>query len=479
MIPKQPTGIKGLDEVLQGGLPKGRVTVLRGGHGTGKTVFALEFLWRNALAGEPGLFVTFEEQASSLKENALAMGWDFQRLEDEKKFAIIAIDLTPDIVMSGEFNIDGAIAIIRQKAKAIGAGVFAIDASDRLLGLFHDPSQRSRRLQGLHMALQNQKLTGIITVKDDAPGMDQFEYVSDCVLRLDQRVEDQINTRRLRVTKYRGSGYLSNEHPFLITSSGVRLLPVSGVGLSYAPPSARASSGVSQLDELLGGGYFAGTSVIIAGASGTGKTTLASTFSAAACAAGGRVLFASYEESESSLVRAMLSPGIDLRPQLEAGCLRVLSSLPEAMGPDQHLFSIIEAIEEFSPHHVVVDAISATARMGSENAAFDFQVRLIYHCKDRGITCVFTTQARQWTRMSDMANFELSSLAECVVGLEQEWRDEGFERRIAVIKSRGTNHANGVYPFHITSRGVEIESAPVIPGHRSPHARESEGGRDA
>src|SRR5690606_32054970 len=173
----------------------------------------------------------------------------------------------------------------------IGAKAFALDASDRLLNLFQDPLTRSQRLQALHAELRNQKLTGIITVKDDAPGMDQFEYVADCVLRLDQRVDDQINTRRLRVTKYRRTGYLSNEHPFLITSRGVRLLPVSGLSLDYLPPTGRISSGDARLDALLGGGYFKGTCIVVAGASGTGKTTLAATFAQAICAAGERALY--------------------------------------------------------------------------------------------------------------------------------------------------------------------------------------------
>lgn len=455
---KQTTGMVSFDEVLEGGFPCERVSIVRGGHGAGKTVVALNFLYQNALAGRPGVFVSFEEDAESIRLNARSMGWDLERLEAEKQLAIIALDVSPLLITSGDFDIGGSIAIIEHTAKSIGAELLVVDAIDWLLSLFEQQKDRRRHLQVFHRAMRDAKFTTVLTVKDSIDEADLLDYVADCVVRLDLRVERQIAVRRLRVTKYRGSGFLSHEHPFIITNQGPKMLPVSGVSLTYDGLKKRVSTGNKVLDAHLGGGYFKGSCVILAGGSGTGKTTLMATFAAAAGTAGDRVLYFSFEESENSLVCSMRSPGVDLETPVKSGHLELKSSLPEAKGVDLQLSEIVEAMDRFQPDHILIDAISSAERMGSQQAAFDFQIRLFYLCKDRGVTCLCGYQARELSVANEIGRMDLSSLAETVISLEQQFLESGFQRRLAIIKSRGTDHSDGLYPFQICSDGMEVNT---------------------
>lgn len=460
-INKQATGIDGLDRVLKGGLPIERVSIVRGGPGTGKTVLALEVLARQAQLGIAGVFVSFEETPESVRQNAFASGWDLQRLEDERKLAVLHLNVPPNMVRSGEFSIGATVAIIRQQAQRIGARIIVLDAVDWLLSLFDEAALRTQHLQTLYSTMRELKVTGIITVKEHLRDLALLDYIADCIICLDHRSDDQVTTRRLRVTKYRGSGFLSNEHPYLISPDGVKLLPVSGISLTHAAPLERVSSGNQRLDELLCGGFFRGSCVLISGTSGTGKTTLVCRFAEAACQAGERVLLVTYEESTASLVHAMESPGMNLGPLVESKKLLVMTNLPEAMGVDHHLLQVVQAIDTFAPSHIIVDAISATKRMGSARAAFDLQVRLVYICKDRGITCVFSMQAGRKRSIREIGAFPVASIAECVIALEQDWTPDEFHRKLAIVKSRGSPHSSGVFPFQITSSGIKIADRPA------------------
>lgn len=455
-LPKQKTGVEGFDEILHGGLPKGRVTVVHGHHGTGKTFLGLEILQNHAKAGKPALFVSFEEDRKAVIQNAGSIGWDLEELEKTGLLKIISLDLSPLTIFSGEFNIEGTLAIMRDQAAAINAEIFMLDAIDWLIDLFESRNEQIRNLQSIYRMLGELNLTTICSVKAQFLEKTLLDYMADCVISLDQRVEAQLTIRRMRVTKYRGTDYLSNEHPFIITDKGIRILPISAFSLNFTPGTERVSSGVKQLDRMLSGGFWKGSSVLIAGGSGSGKTTLASTFAVQACRRGEKVIIISFEESVPSLVHSMNSAGLDLQKYLDEGLLRVRANLPESVGPDQQLMDIIDAIKAHDPSHVIVDAVTGVERMGSPLAGFDFQVRLLYILKDLGITAILTFQGKKESIREEMMKMEIASVAECVLALQQNWSDETFSRSLAVVKFRGSNHAGGCYPFAITNNGLEI-----------------------
>ncbi|MEZ4866069.1 MAG: circadian clock protein KaiC [Caldilineaceae bacterium] len=463
-IPKTPSGIAGLDEILLGGLPQGRATLISGGPGTGKTVVGLEFLYQGALAGEAGIFITFEESAHAIRRNAQAMGWDIQALEADSKLFVMQAEVPTDLVLSGEFTIDGLLAILEGQVQAIGARRIVIDALDGLLWLFQDPRRQQNQLHALYRWLRRQELTAIITTKQADTTTDLYyilDYLVDCVLRLDQRIVRQVMTRRLRVLKYRGSAFLSNEYPYIIARRGIELIPISTVQLQQHPLGPPVSTGNHPLDQLLNGGFRRAASILIAGSSGTGKTTLACSFAVAACARGERVLYVSFEEAEEALVQTMLSPGVDLQPALAAERLQILTAMPESVGVEEHLLRVLRAIESFQPHHLVLEAISACRRMGSEQAAFDFLVRLVDCCKARGITALYTNQIRPapaepYPNVEEISGFGLSSFMDVLLLLQQRWWQQSYERRLLIIKARGSQHSHHFHPFTISNAGITL-----------------------
>lgn len=468
-IPKISTGIAGLDDILFGGLPQGRTTLVSGGPGTGKTVLGLEFLYRGALAGEPGIFITFEESEEAIRRNARAMGWDIEALEQSGKLIIMQAEVPVDLVLSGEFDIDGLLAILRGQIQALAAQRIVIDAIDRLLQLFYDRLRRQNQLHALHRWLRQEAVTAVLTAKKPSGRKNRYpilDYLVDCVIHLDQRVVGQVMTRRLRVLKYRGSGFLSNEYPYFISPQGIELMPISTSQLHQLAPGSPISTGNSQLDALLGGGIRQAASVVIAGSSGTGKTTLACSFAVAACARGEKVLYISFEESQAALVQTMLSPGIDLRPALTAKRLKVMTALPESVGAEEHLIKILNAIESFQPGYLILEAISATQRIGSKQAAFDFLVRLIDSCKAHGITSIYTNQtlsvpSQLAPNIEHISGIGISSLVDTLLLLEQRWQLQVYERRLVIIKSRGSNHSHQFHTFNITDEGIIINERPV------------------
>jgi circadian clock protein KaiC len=335
--PKMATGMAGLDTVLEGGLPEGRTTLIAGGAGSGKTVLALEILYRGAQTGQAGVLVSFEETSAAIRANALSMGWDFGSLESAGRLAVIRPRIDYEAISAGDFNIKGLLAILSGQAKKIGARLIVIDAVDVLMRLFGDPKRERNELYGLHQWLTESGLTAVLTAKsgggnDFERDFGFMEFLADCVIQVTQRIDEQISTRRLRVLKFRGSGYGSNEHPFVIMPRGIVIMPVSVVELAHKALGPSVSAGHEKLDAVLDGGYCQGASVLIAGPTGSGKTTLGCTFALAACRRGERTLYVSFEESKEALVETMLSPGIDLRPHLEDGSLIILTAMPETSG---------------------------------------------------------------------------------------------------------------------------------------------------
>lgn len=455
------TGNSGFDQVLLGGLPKARTTLVSGGPGCGKSILALEFLVRGCLAGEPGVLVAFEERPEAVLANALTLGWDLAALEDEGLLSLVDAHIDQEMITAGSFDLRGLLAIVEGTAREIGAQRLVLDALDVLLRYFNDPAREREQLFLLNDWLLERKFTSILTVKrtskSDAAGHYEFlDYLADCVIHLDQRVNEQVTTRRMRVVKYRGSDYGRNEYPFITGQGGLRFVPVSGAELRHKAFGPPVSSGGRKLDEILGGGYPRGSSVLITGPSGTGKTTLVSVFACAAAKRKEKVLFIGFEESSEALVSAMLSSGTDLRPALTSGMLRSITAMPETMGVEEHLVRVIDAIKDFSPDHVVLDAISAMGRSGAANAAFDFLVRLITVCRETGITLLVVNQSLDNASPGEVAAGQASSLVDTIVALRYIEAGGETNRLIDVVKSRGMAHSNQLREFRITDNGVDI-----------------------
>ena len=455
------TGIAGLDLVLGGGLPAGRVTLLSGGPGSGKSMIGLQCLLQGAAGGRPGILVMFEERAEAVRQNAWSRGWEMSRLEKEKKLYLMDARLDPEAVISGEFSIKGLLAILDQRIKAMRAKLILIDAADALLHLYDSPLRERRELYALHEWLLDRGLTAIMTVKtvpqEESPSRYAFlDFMADCVIHVDQRVTAQLTTRRLRVIKYRGSGYGRNEYPFIIDEMGINIVPITSNVLQHRPPGPRVSTGQAWLDEVLAGGYKSGTSILIAGTAGAGKTTLACVFTRAACQRGERVLYLNFEESTESMVSNMLSPGLALQPLIKAGKLVVRSYLPEAMGVEEHLFHMLNDLDEFQPQHVVVDAVSACKRMGSEQAAFEYLMRILNACKERGITCIYLNQTSGLDIVAEISGIGISSIIDTIILLRHLPIGGAIARQLIVMKSRGSKHSEQFHEFRITDRGMDL-----------------------
>jgi len=461
-LSKTPTHISGLDEIMYGGLPEGRTTLIEGSPGTGKSVIGLEFLYRGALAGQAGIFVAFEERASSVRRNALTLGWDLEQQEKIGKLTIIEARLDPQTIVSGDFNLKALMAIIDGQSKAIGAKCIVFDALDILLRIFDDPVKERTEMYSLHEWLLDHEMTAILTVKasedNNIFGKYEFlEFMADCVIRVIQRPGEWVSTRELQIIKYRGSDFGRNAYPFVIQPGGISVIPISEFGLKHQKLGPYVSSGNNRFDKILGGGYRKGSSILIAGSSGTGKTTIANTFVKAAGDRGEKVLFLGFEESAEAMVETMLSPGIDLRQAINKGTLKIVTAMPEAFGTEKHLIRTFDAIDEFKPDHVVVDAISAFERMGSERAAFEFAMRLVNWCKDRGITLIMTNQSIGSTdERVAISGLGISSLIDALIWLHFAEGRNRLKRMLLVIKSRGSKHSSQYHDFRVTDHGIEI-----------------------
>ena len=464
-LSKVKTGIYGLDEILHGGLPTNRTTLLSGGPGTGKSVMALEFLYRRALEGEAGIYVTFEERTEALHQNALTFGWNLASLEKAGKLFIYGARIDPKVTISGDFDLKGLLAILNGKITSMKASFIVIDALDVLLGLFDKPLRERNELYALNNWLIERGMTVVLTAKTSADKKisslyDFLDYMADCVIQLDQHIVSNISTKYLRVTKYRGSDFIHNECPFVITEDGISITAISRVTLRDRPPGPLLPSGVPELDDLLGGGYRRNSSIFISGNPGTGKTILANSFVLAACNRGEKVLSLSFEESQETLVSTMLSVGIDLRPALRQGRLMIIASMPEARGAEEHLYHILKTINEFKPKHIIIDAASSCRRIGAERIAFDFLFRLINTCKERDITVIATNQTKGFRAGQEISGIGLSSILDIIIFLEYFERDEHLCRRLLVARGTGLKIQSHYTEYRITDRGIELVHKP-------------------
>lgn len=455
---KAPTGITGLDEVTDGGLPRSRTTLVCGGPGCGKTLMGVQFLVRGALDfGEPGVLVTFEESALELAQNVASLGWDLADLEAQELLAIEHVRIADgEILETGAWDLEGLFIRLGAAIDSVGAKRVALDTVEALFGALENETLLRAELRRLFRWLNDRGVTAIVTGERGGGTLTRHgleEYVSDCVIVLDHRVHDQISTRRLRIVKYRGSHHGPDEYPFLIGAQGFSVLPASSMRLTHAAGGDRVSSGIGELDRMLdGGGYYRGSSVLISGTPGSGKTTLGARFLEAGCERGERGLLFAFEESPAQLVRDMRSVGIDLQRWLESEMLRIVAERPAARGLEAHLARSYQAIEEFAPDNVVIDPLSG---LGGEDYEIEAMLsRLIDHLKARGVTSVMTTLVAGG--FEDRSGLGISSVIDSWLELTNVEIAGERNRGINVLKSRGMPHSNQVREFLITSEGIDI-----------------------
>ncbi len=396
-IEKVPTGIEGLDEITQGGLPKGRPTLVCGGAGSGKTLMGMEFLVNGAEQyGEPGVFIAFEETADELEKNTESLGFKVRRLVTEKKLFLDYVRIErSEIEETGEYDLEGLFIRIKHAIDTVGAKRIVLDTMEMLFSGIPNPVIVRAEIRRLFQWLKDHRMTAVVTAEQGQSTFSRHgleEYVSDCVIFLDHRVKDQVSTRRIRIVKYRGSAHGTNEFPFLIDKTGIVVMPITSMGLRHRASDERISTGIPRLDTMLGGkGYFRGSSVLISGTAGTGKTSLASQFVDAACARGERCIYFAFEESEGQVERNMRSIGIDLGRWIKKGLLTFHAERPTMYGLETHLFSMVRMIQEIKPHAVVVDPVSNLESVGGTEEVKRTLMRLLDVMKMLGTTVIFTS----------------------------------------------------------------------------------------
>ena len=467
-LPKSPTGIAGLDEITLGGLPLGRPTLVCGSAGCGKTLFAMEFLIRGATEfGESGAYITFEETEQELAQNVRSLGFDVEQLVAEKKLAFDYIHVERrEIEETGDYDLEGLFLRLGLAIDSVGAKRVVLDTLEALFSGFSNMALLRSELRRLFGWLKQRGVTAVITAERGDGSLTRQgleEYVSDCVILLDHRVKEQVSTRRVRIVKYRGTSHGTNEYPFLIDNKGISVLPITSVGLKHKVSSERVSSGVARLDAMLGNdGYYRGSSILVSGTAGSGKTSLAAHFADATCKAGERCLYLSFEESPDQIARNIRSIGIDLMPYLERGLLRLEASRPGLYGIEMHLAQIHRIVGEFKPHAVVIDPISNFSNAGTTIDAGSMLLRLIDFLKTSCITAMFVNLTGGG-KDHEATEVGVSSIIDTWIVLRDIELGGERNRGLYIIKSRGMKHSNQVREFLITSNGIHLEDVYVGP----------------
>jgi circadian clock protein KaiC len=467
-LPKAPSGIDGLDEITGGGLPRGRPTLVAGAAGCGKTLLAMEFLVRGATEfDEPGVFIAFEETAPELTQNVRSLGFDLDDLAARQKLLVDYVHIErSQIEETGEYDLEGLFIRLGHAIDSIGAKRVALDTLETLFGGLSNEAILRSELRRLFRWLKDKGVTAIITGERGDGSITRQgleEYVSDCVIVLDHRVTENLSTRRLRIVKYRGTIHGNNEYPFLIDDTGISVLPITSIGLTYTASEERISTGVPRLDAMLGGeGLYRGSSVLVSGTAGTGKTSLAGHIADATCARGERCLYLAFEESESQMVRNMRSIGLDLGRWIKKGLLRFHATRPTSYGLEAHLSSLHKLVNEFQPHVVLVDPITNFLRAGTQSEAEAMVMRLIDFLKARQITAVFTSLTHGGG-IQEQSEAGISSLIDTWLLLRDIELGGERNRGIYVLKSRGMPHSNQIREFVLTEQGIELKDVYVGP----------------
>jgi circadian clock protein KaiC len=460
-LPKTPTGISGLDQITGGGLPSGRPTLICGAAGCGKTLLSLEFVVRGALDfGEPAVFMAFEEKADELAMNAASLGFDLARLQKEKLLKIdhVHIDRS-EIEETGEYDLDGLFIRLGYAIDSIGAKRVVLDTIENLFSGLNNQAILRAELRRLFGWLKEKGVTAIVTgEKGDGTLTRQGleEYVSDCVIVLDNRVINQISTRLLRIVKYRGSMHGTNEYPFLIDEDGISVLPVTSLLLNHDISTQRISTGIASLDKMLGGkGFYRGSSILVSGTAGTGKTSIASYFAHASCLRKERCIYFAFEESPQQIIRNMQSIGVDLQKDVDSGFLEMHASRPTLNGLEMHLVAIHKKIKKFRPKTVILDPITNLVTIGSMSEVKSMLIRLIDFLQEERITVMFTALSLN-TIVQEQTDEGVSSLVDAWLLVRDIESNGERNRGLYIMKSRGMKHSNQVREFVITDTGLDL-----------------------
>ena len=466
LLPKAPTGIRGLDEITGGGLPKGRSTLVTGGAGCGKTLLGVQFLVAGAREyGEPGVLVTFEESAEKITANFASLGFDLDRLLKDELLVIYAFRAEPtEVIGTGEFDFEPLFLLLDEAINHVGARRVMLDSIESLFGMFKAQAIVRAELGRLFGWLEDRAVTAIVTGEPgDNDSLTRYgieEYVSDCVIALDHRSQNEVSTRRLRVVKYRGSAHETNEYPFLISARGFTVLPITTVTLDYGASEERISTGVPRLDHMLSGGLFRGSTVLVSGSAGTGKTTLGAHLIDAACARGERALLIMHEEAADEVIRNMRSVGVDLRRWAEAGLLRIWAVRPTEFGLENHLAIVSELLAEHEPAVAVVDGTASLLGGATRSDVTSMLARKLHLFKARGITAMATILT-DGDDVNTMVG--VSSRADTWLLLRNVESNGERNRLLFVLKSRGSAHSNQVREFLLTDHGIEVVDVYVGP----------------
>jgi circadian clock protein KaiC len=460
-----------MDDITSGGLPKGRPTLIAGGAGCGKTLFAMQFLVNGAIKyDEPGVFVAFEENAEDLAQNVASLGFDLKELIKKKKLIIdyVRIERT-EIEETGAYDLDGLFIRLGHAIDSIGAKRVVLDTIEVLFAALPNHSIIRAELQRLFRWLKNKGVTAVVTAERGDGTMTRFgleEYIADCVILLDHRVTEQISTRRMRIVKYRGTLHGTSEYPFLIGKNGISILPITSLGLEHKVSRERISSGVKDLDDMLDGkGYYRGSSILLSGTAGTGKTSLAAAFVDAACQRGERCLFFAFEESTSQIIRNMRSIGIDLLPHVKKGLLQFHVARPTLHGLEMHLVTMYDLINEYKPSVVVLDPITDFTVVGTKAEVKAAITRIIDFLRTSQVTGLFTSFTLE-DNSPDQFIVGISSLIDAFISLRNLESNGERHRGIFVLKSRGMAHSNQIRSLSLSDDGIHI-SASDLAGRRA------------
>ena len=467
-LPKSPTGIRGLDEITGGGLPRGRPTLVCGGAGCGKTLLAAEFLVRGAtLFDEPGVLMAFEETEAELEANVASLGFDLTGLVRRKKIVVDYVHIEPgEFQESGDYDLEGLFVRLNYAIDSIKAKRVVLDTLEALFAGLRNEAVVRAELRRLFRWLKDKGVTTVITAERGREQLTRHgleEYVSDCVILLDHRVNDQIATRHLRVVKYRGALHGTNEFPFLIGDDGLSVLPITSLALNHKVSTNRIATGIARLDAMLGGrGFFRGSSILLTGTSGTGKTIIASNFAQAAAKRGERVLFFSFEESPNQIIRNMHSIGLRLEPLVKRDLLRFHATRPSLYGLEMHLATMFKEIANFQPHVVIIDPVTSLMDAGTESECRGMITRLIDYLKAAEVTTLFTSLTQGGHALAQSES-SMSSLMDAWI-LLQDFEGNGERNRVLyVLKARGMAHSNQIREFLISDRGVDVVDAYIGP----------------
>jgi circadian clock protein KaiC len=468
VIEKSLTGVAGLDEITRGGLPKGRPTLLCGSAGCGKTLFSMTFLYNGAIQyDEPGVFIAFEERPEELIKNVGSLQYDVQKLIDEKKLAIDYVHIDPNqIDEAGEYDLEGLFIRLGFAIDSVGAKRVVIDTVETLFGGLRNQMVLRSELRRLFEWLKDKGVTAIVTGERGDGTLTRYgleEYVADCVILLDNRVQDQLSTRRLRLVKYRGSAHGTNEYPFIIDEQGITVMPITSSGLAHDASLERVSSGIPDLDAMLEGkGYYKGASILVSGMPGSGKSTAAAHFANAICASGNRCIYFAMEESPQQIVRNMRSVGLDLDKWVDKKLLKFSARRPNLYGLETHLAAMHREVSDFAPAGVIVDPMSALMSAGLTGDVHSMILRLVDFLKTRGITALFTNlglgSAEETT-----TQMQVSSLMDTWLLLYNRESNGEHNRQLYVLKSRGMAHSNQIREFLLSRDGIKLREAYIGP----------------